>query len=37
MLMAVVLPDFAERHLPSILFDAVPNQALPIPTSALPA
>jgi cysteine synthase A len=36
-LVVVILPDFGERYLTSILFDALRNQALAIPTSALPA
>lgn len=35
-LIVVILPDFGERYLTSILFEALRNQALAIPTSALP-
>jgi len=35
-LVVVVLPDFGERYLTSILFQGLRDQALQIPTSALP-
>ncbi len=36
-LIVVVLPDFGERYLTSILFDSLRNQALQIPTEAVAA
>jgi len=36
-MLVVILPDFGERYLTSILFDGLRNEALQIPTSAIAA